>query len=588
MRIVQPHLYQEVYINNLNEELHAVSRSSREIPKAIAAFGEKQFKETGAAAVEVLRVKASVMRKHFRQLKGIVFLVAVISLDRVRVYFFNSAGVIVIGENLDTAIYSKIRKSSKLIVKFEKPKVLTPEELRIEATQDLRDNLGKAIRKVTRFLAAKEPMFPDIFVTRSKNENSMQNFGLQVSSDFEFIFEENILSQKWLDGILIRAAFLLHLEKNHWLNESAYSVGNGLAYSILKNPSRNHWIQEWKKQSKGTIWSTVVTHFQEHRETYGSDVFNWFVSVFRKSSSDSKPSQWISALTEIHDSRIVPIGTSEYHVIDGFCKTLGKPQQLVKRRYLLDSIHLAPRVLCDSSSLGNQIGISILDKASEDAWASVNFANGSRIQTLTIGTQETKSIDAMEYWLNLEDIFPSSTGLGSHGLDIVRRALEKMGIRSHPASTFEARLELKKERDLESKDIAVLERLQLGDLEIISNTLVGSPHIVKRLLEKGCIVLVPDFNHLGIEPDFVLHGPFEDIQRISQSTLEATLFKCNEDAYAIVSAPTSWRRPLLEFAYDSDLEIFPIISVRSKRRLLRDERLFAEGKELQRWSDGTS
>ncbi|MCK4566218.1 MAG: hypothetical protein KAU48_02805 [Candidatus Thorarchaeota archaeon] len=565
-----------------------MSKSSRAIPKAIAAFGEKQFKETGAAAVEVLRVKAAVMRKHFRQLKGIVFLVAVISLDRVRVYFFNSAGVMVIGENLEISTYSKVRKSSKLIAKFEKPKVLTPEELRIEATQDLRDNLGKAIRRVTRFLAVKEPTFPDIFVTRSKNENPLQNFGLQVSSDFELIFEENILSQKWVDGVLIRAAFLLQLEKKHWMNESACSVGNGLAHSLLKNPTRNPWTHEWKKQSKGTIWSPVVTHFQEHRETYGSDVFNWHISVFQKSSSDIEPILWNRALTEIHDSAIVPMGTSEFHVIDGFCKALGKPQQLVKRRHLLESIHLAPRVLCDLTSLGNQIGISIVDEESEDAWASVNFANGSRIQTLTIGNQEAMSIDVIEYWLNLDDIFPSSTGLVSHGLDIVRRALEKMGVHSHPASTFEARLELKKERALESKEIAVLERLQLGDLEIISNTLVGSPHIVKGLLEKECIVFVPDFNHLGIDPDFVLHGAYDDIQRIGKSTLEATIFKCGAEAFAIVSAPSSWRRPLLESAYNSDLEIWPIISARSKRRLLRDERLFVEREDVLRWSDGTS
>jgi len=296
----------------------------------------------------------------------------------------------------------------------------------------------------------------------------------------------------------------------------------------------------------------------------------------------------VPALTEIHNSTIIPVGTSEYHVIDGFCKTLGKPQQLVKRRHLIESIHLAPRVLCDSTSLGNQIGISIVDEASDDVWASVNFVNDSRIQTLTIGTQGTMSIDAIEYWLNLEDIFPSSTGLVSHGLDIVRRTLEKMGVRSLPASTFEARLEMKKERALESKDIAVLERLQLGDLEIISNTLVGSPHIVKRLLEKGSIVFVPDFNHLGIEPDFVLHGSYDDIQRIGRSTLEATILKCDAEAFAIVSAPTSWRRPLLESAYDSELQIWPIISVRSNRRLLRDEHLFTEKKEVLRWSDGTS
>ncbi len=573
---------------DVDEEVLAVSKSSRAIPKAIAAFGEKQFKETGAAAVEVLRVKAVVMRKHFRQLKGIVFLVAVISLDRVRVYFFNSAGVMVIGENLEISIYSKVRKSSKLIAKFEKPKVLTPEELRIEATQELRDNLGKAIRRVTRFLAVKEPTFPDIFVTRSKNEDRMQSFGLQVSPDFEFIFEENILSQKWVDGVLIRAAFLLHLEKDHWMNESACSVGNSLALSLLKNPVHNHWIKEWKKQSKGTVWSPVVTHFQEHRETYSSGTYNWFISVFQKSPFDTEPTSWIPALTEIHDSAIVPMGTSEFHVIDSFCKTLGKPRQLVKRRHLLESIHLAPRVLCDSTSLGNQLAISVIEEASDDAWASVKFANGSKMQTLTIGNQEDKSIDAIEYWLNLEDIFPSSSGLVSHGLDIVRRALDKMGVHSEPVSTFEARLELKKERALEPKEIAVLERLELGDLEIIANTLVGSPHIVKGLLEKECIVFVPDFNHLGIDPDFVLHGAYDDIQRIGKSTIEATIFKCDAEAFSIVSAPSSWRRPLLESASDSSIEIWPIVSIRSKRRLLRDERLFVEREDVLRWSDGTS
>ena len=98
-------------------------RSAREVPKEIAAFGERQFKETGATAVEVLRVKAAVMRKHFRKLKGITFLVAVVSLDRVRVYFFNAAGVMLIGENIEPSIYVKIRRASKLIVKFEKPKV---------------------------------------------------------------------------------------------------------------------------------------------------------------------------------------------------------------------------------------------------------------------------------------------------------------------------------------------------------------------------------------------------------------------------------------------------------------------------------
>ncbi|MFW9870018.1 MAG: hypothetical protein ACFFEL_10370, partial [Candidatus Thorarchaeota archaeon] len=111
-----------------------MSRSAREIPKEVAAFGERQFRETGAAAVEVLRVKAAVMRKHFSKLQGITFLVAVVSLDRVRVYFFNSAGIMLVGENIDPSMYGKVRRASKLIAKFEKPRELTPEELRIEAT----------------------------------------------------------------------------------------------------------------------------------------------------------------------------------------------------------------------------------------------------------------------------------------------------------------------------------------------------------------------------------------------------------------------------------------------------------------------
>ncbi|MFW9844268.1 MAG: hypothetical protein ACFFEV_06820 [Candidatus Thorarchaeota archaeon] len=565
-----------------------MSRSAREIPKAIAAFGEKQFKETGATAVEVLRVKAAVMRKHFRQLKGIVFLVAVISLDRTRVYFFNAAGVMMSGENLDESIYSKVRKSSKLIAKFEKPKVLTEEELRIEATQELRDNFGKAIRRVTRYLAGKEPTFPDIFVTRTKNEESMQNFGLQISPDFEFIFEENVLSQRWIEGLLIRSAFLLHLQKEHWSNESACAIGNSLAQILLKQPVRNHWTQIWKKQSKGTIWAKCVTHFHEHEETYGPDIFNWLVSVIRGSSLQTEQSSWIQALSIIHDSVVVPIGTSEYHTIDGFCKILGKPNQLVKRRHLLESIHLSPRVICNSTSLGKQIGLSLGDEVSDDSWASVQILNGFDTQILNIGTQNQKPIDSIEYWLNIEDIYPSTTGLLSHGLDIVRRALEKLGVVSNPEITFEARMEMNKDRSLETKEIAVLERLLMGDLEIISNTLVGSPQIVKQLLEKECIIFVPDFNHLGIEPNFLLLGSYDEVKRIGQSTLEATIFKTDSDTYAIVSAPTSWRKSMLDSAIKSNLKIWPIVSVKSERRILRDERIFTEDKELLRWSDGTS
>jgi hypothetical protein len=207
---------------------------------------------------------------------------------------------------------------------------------------------------------------------------------------------------------------------------------------------------------------------------------------------------------------------------------------------------------------------------------------------LSIGPQNQESIDAIEYWLNLEDIYPTSTGPLSHGLDIVRRALGKLGIVSDPVKTYEARLEMKRDRSLDTKEIAVLERLLKGDLDIISNTLVGSPQIVKRLVEKKCIVFVPDFNHIGLDLDFVIHGPYDTVKRIGESTLESTLFKCDSYAYAIVSAPSSWQKPLLESSFNSDLSVWPIVSANSERRLFRDEEIFCKGKDLLRWSDGTS
>ncbi|MHA2359831.1 MAG: hypothetical protein ACXAB5_06135 [Candidatus Thorarchaeota archaeon] len=106
-----PYLYQDAFYEWVSGGVR-LPRSAREVPKEIAAFGEKQFKETGAAAVEVLRVKAAVMRKHFSKLKGITFVVAVVSLDRVRIYFFNAAGVMLVGENVEPSMYTKVRRAS--------------------------------------------------------------------------------------------------------------------------------------------------------------------------------------------------------------------------------------------------------------------------------------------------------------------------------------------------------------------------------------------------------------------------------------------------------------------------------------------
>jgi len=136
-----------------------MQKRSRGVPKELASFGEKQFHDTGAAAVEILRVKASTIRKHFKSLKGTSFLVAVVNLDRVRIYMFNLAGVMLGAENLDEAQYSQIRKTSRLLSKFEKPIPPTEEELRMEATEELRSALSRAIRWKSGEIIRKERRF---------------------------------------------------------------------------------------------------------------------------------------------------------------------------------------------------------------------------------------------------------------------------------------------------------------------------------------------------------------------------------------------------------------------------------------------
>ncbi len=548
----------------------------------VAAFGEKQFNETGAQAVEVLRVKASVMRKHFRQLKGILFLVAVISLDRIRVYFFNGAGVMVIGENLEQKMYEKVRRSSKIVAKFEKPKELTPEELRIEATQELRDSLGKAIRKVSRILALKEPAFPDIFVIRTHSPEQTQTFGLEITDDDEFLFEENTLSQSWIEGLLLRVAFLIHLKKQSRKTQIAHSIGNAIGLTLLKNPGRQAWLEEWRRQSKDTEWQSYVNHFVKHASSYTSESYNWFQSVIDELSQDPTHEVWRSTLSVLHDSLLLPIGTQEYHVIDSFCKSLRNLRQLEKRRHTFEAIHLAPRVICDPSPLGVSLSFMTATKPTQDSWVQIQYLDGRTQRYAEIRDSQGEKLTSIEYWLNLQDIYPSAGSPFSHGKDIIRRALEKLGLSKTIDGTYDSQLSILPDRKIEHKEEAVLERLSLGKLEILSNTLVGSPMAVLSLIEKGSIALLPDFYHVGLDNDFLLHGSYEDVKMISRSNPEATVFGLGDEAYSVVSAPSSWKQPLISSAVSTGVDLYPIVSVTSARSILREEHLFSD-EDLVRW-----
>jgi hypothetical protein len=561
-----------------------MAKISRDVPKSVASFGEKQFKETGAQAVEVFRVKEAVLRKHFRQLKGILYLVAVVASDRVRVYFFNAAGMMVIGENLELHIYNDIRKSSRLLAKFEKPRQLTPEEIRIEATQELRDALGKAIRRVSRFLALKEPEFPDIYVTRFEKDMRRQSFGIQIHEAKDLIFEEHIITRSWAEGILLRAAFLLHFDTQQWSSEFANSLGNSVALSLLKGEVKTAWYNEWKKQSKGDIWEPIFNHLTLHSTTYSPKGYLLLASLLGDLPVDIEFLQWQHAINAIHDSMIMPLGTEEYHIIDGFCRTLGNPQQLIKRRHVLESIHLSPRALCDPTPLGVNLSVAVKNEIGDQSWASIGYNEIAEVKSLEILESDDNPIKSIDYWLNLEDMFPLVGGPLSHGQIIIHHALERIGIKKAMSSMYAATLELKERPQLESKEIAVLERLVLGDLNVLYNTFVGSPLIVRNLIEKGAMVLLPSFNHMGIDPDFLISGPIEKVKMLARLVPEATILETNKCAYAVFSTPTSWNHPFIESARNESVSFWPIIETRSNRRLIRYEDSFPSGEGSHSWN----
>jgi len=561
-------------------------KTAREIPRDVAAFGERQFKETGAQSVDVLRVKASVMRKHFRQLKGITYLVAVVSLDRVRIYFFNSAGMMLVGENVEPLIYQKIRSSSKLVVKYEKPKELTPEEQRIEATQELRDALTKAIRRVARFLNSTQPSFPDIFITRMSSTEKTQCFGLQTTDDGEYLFEEKALKTGWFDGIVTRTAFLAHLnpEISKW--QMASLIGNGIALALLKDPGRKIFREFWSKISKETDLVPYVNHLIRHIDCYSSLGFIRFYTLLKEIPPKNAPqhSDLRTPFDIIHNSMRVSIGTEEYHVLSKFCQTLSDTRKLSSRKNTLESIHLAPRVICDTSSLDNHISLSYGLPSIND-WASVSFIDNNDIRTLRIGMEEGAPLTAMEYYLNLEDIYPTSGGLVSHGKNILQRVITSLGISKKPTSTFETSIAFSR-AELEGKETAVLERLSLGKLDILTNTLVGSPKIVDMLLKTGKIVFLPDFNHIGIDMEYLVQGESDIIRSVVQRTcLEATTFVTDSDSIAVVSAPSTWRSGLFDEVIAEGLSLWPIHRVISEKKILRSEDSFS-AEAIVTWTDG--
>ncbi|TFF94378.1 hypothetical protein EU546_04965, partial [Candidatus Thorarchaeota archaeon] len=396
-------------------------RSLRGIPKELAAFGERQFKETGAIAVEVLRVKASTMRKYFRRLQGITYLVAVINLDRIRVYFFNREGLMLVGENVESAQYEKIREKSRLLVKFEKPREPTEEELRMEATEELRTSLARAIKRVARFLAVTEPPFPETYVIKEPITERRQSFGLKTDNG-AFLFQESLLHGASLEGLSNRAAFLLLLIDQKPRVEYLSCVGNAISTALMKSPSKEEWEDLWFKQSKDTDFHPLMRHFLRHLETYEEQGFSHLLDVAWTAPPVEDLERWMKSLGVIHDTIELSAGTEEYPVFKRFLDDLGNLSALMKRRNTLERCHLAPRVWCNPRPLERQIEVVFeSSERPDDTLCEIIYMDTDSSHTMRVVEGGDSPLTALEYMLNLEDVFPKSGGLVARGKYLIER-----------------------------------------------------------------------------------------------------------------------------------------------------------------------
>ncbi|UCH04047.1 MAG: hypothetical protein JSW05_10755, partial [Candidatus Thorarchaeota archaeon] len=466
-------------------------RKTRDVPKEIASFGERQFEETGAEKVEILRVKAATMRKHFSKLRGITYLVGVVNLDTARVYFFDARGVMLVGENVEHTQYNRIRKNSRLLAKFEKVKPPTEEELRIEATEELRNDLAREMKRVVRGLGSKEPEFPTIFVTRGKVESTSQGFGLELSEDGTLVFEQATLQSTGGRGVITRAAFLQLLESDTQCLETSQAVGNAIALALLSPKLKEKWWEAWSESSKETPIQPLVRHLRKHIDCYSWRGFNLLLELLQSLPTSLELEEHLEAFKLLHDTIEVPLGTEEHITMKGFCSSLSKPRKLASRRHLLESIHLAPRAICDPTPLGVQLSFNEPASSSEsESWLEVECARGSVIDRLVLCEGGKNVLKAIDYHLDIGDIFPKPGGIAAHGRSVLTWILHRLGIDRKEDRTFESHIEFT-QTTLDAGESAVLERLMHGGLSVLSDTLIGSPQRIDSLVKKGRVILLP-------------------------------------------------------------------------------------------------
>lgn len=557
-----------------------MSAKAREVPKQIAAFGEHEFNETDAESVDILRVKASTIRKHFHVLKGVSFLVAVTTTDRVRVYLFTDMGVMLGGENVTQEVYAKIRLTSRIIAKYERPREPTEEELRMEATEDLRLQLSRAIKRTARFMATSEPEFPKTYVTKRQIGAGSQSWGMQLDSDGTLLFEESAVRSSLSEGFCVRAGVLLILSLEKRQSVFAQLLANAVAMSLLREPEKSKWLDGWRKHSKDSqLASHMVNHFAKNSAAYESNGFSRMMETIQRSATSTNLEDWVLPLGIIHSGTDVAFGTEEYQTFRAFCSTLKSGRRLVNKRHVLESVHLSPRALCNVSGLGIELAVSDLTQrvTDQNEWLHVDYLVGAETRSLVVVEGMAPRLLTVGYGVNLQDIAPKSGGLITHGRDIVRWALAALGVTEDARADCEATLQLGAKTDLPADQKAVLERLSLGKPSILADTIAGSPERVDALIESGNLILVPDFNHIGLDPTHLLVGSSADVQfLVTRAALEWTILTSEMTCHAIVCAPSVWGNVLNILASEKHVASYPVVRATSTRGFLRCEDLLPD------------
>jgi hypothetical protein len=328
-----------------------------------------------------------------------------------------------------------------------------------------------------------------------------------------------------------------------------------------------------------------VNHLIKHSSSYAWRGFARLLEIVAE-APDLEVDLWMRTLKGLHDTIEVSLGTEEHLIIQGFCKVLSKPRKLASRRHVLESIHLAPRVLCDSTPLG--VSLSVADGTPEvGAWLQIEYLQGSELRYLTISDGEGDLLSSIAYALNIEDIFPKSGGVLSQGNDVLWWILKMLGVEEKRKRTFQTSIEFT-QKQVTSPEKAVLDRLASGNLKVLSDTLVGSPQRIESLVKAGRVVLLPDFNHVGFTPNLLLESDQDRVAEVASFSIESTIFQTGMSSYALVSAPSSWRDRVLSSAIENEVKVWPVIRTSSSRRMIRSEEAFPKDSEMLTWSDGKS